>query len=125
MGGASVPHSRGLPRSRQRAGYNAGRSTIYASREEACMPRPSWYDDDDDESEDGVDADKSKSQVKRELLALDPLTEELMDLPDKQQNSLGLSDELLAALRIARSLKRGARKRKPSYSLLWTAWPPE
>lgn len=80
------------------------------------MARPSWYDDDDDENEDGVDADKSKSQVKRELLALDPLTEELMNLPDKQQSSLGLSDELLAALRIARGLKRGALKRQLRYA---------
>lgn len=80
------------------------------------MPRPSWYDDDDDESEDGVDAVKSKSQLKRELLALDPLTEELMDLPDKQQSRLGLSDELLAALRTARGLKRGARKRQLRYA---------
>ena len=80
------------------------------------MPRPSWYDDDDDESEDGVDADKSKSQIKRELLALDPLTEELMSLSDKQQSSLGLSDELLAALRTARGLKRGARKRQLRYA---------
>ncbi len=84
------------------------------------MARPSWYDDDDDESEDGLEdgvgAEKSKSQIKRELLALDPLTEELMDLPDKQLNSLGLSDNLLAALRTARSLKRGALKRQLRYA---------
>ena len=81
------------------------------------MGRPSWYKDDDDDDleagrEDGVEADKSKSQIKRELLALDPLTEELMALPDKQLNGLGLSDNLLAALRPARALKRGALKRQ-------------
>lgn len=83
------------------------------------MARPSWYDDDDDIEdglEDGVEAEKSKSQIKRELLALDPLTEELMALPDKQLNSLGLSDNLLAALRTARSLKRGALKRQLRYA---------
>lgn len=76
------------------------------------MARP-WHDDeDDDEREDGVDADKSKSQIKRDLLALDPLTEELLDLPERQLLGLALSEELLAALRIARGLKRGARKRQ-------------
>jgi len=84
------------------------------------MARPSWYDDDDDDDEDGLEdgaeAEKSKSQIKRELLALDPLTEELMELPDRQLNSLGLSDNLLAALRTARNLKRGALKRQLRYA---------
>ncbi len=84
------------------------------------MARPSWYDDEDDELEggleDGTPEDKSKSQVKRELLALDPLTEELVALPDKQLNSLGLSDNLLAALHTARGLKRGALKRQLRYA---------
>ena len=76
------------------------------------MARP-WHDDDEDaELDDGVEADKSKSQVKRELLALDPLTEELLDLPERQLLALALSEELLSALRIARGLKRGARKRQ-------------
>jgi ribosome-associated protein len=77
------------------------------------MARP-WHDDDedDDQLEDGVEAEKSKSQIKRELLALDPLTEELLELPERQLLSLALSEELLAALRIARGLKRGARKRQ-------------
>ncbi|MCC6710344.1 MAG: DUF615 domain-containing protein [Gammaproteobacteria bacterium] len=84
------------------------------------MARLPWYDDEDDELddglEDGVEPEKSKSQVKRELLALDPLTEELMDLPDKQLNSLGLSEKLLTALRTARNLKRGALKRQLRYA---------
>lgn len=75
------------------------------------MARP-WHDDDedDDELEDGVEAEKSKSQIKRELLALDPLTEELLELPERQLLSLALSEELLAALRIARGLKRPDRR---------------
>lgn len=76
------------------------------------MARP-WHDDEDEnELEDGVEADKSKSQIKRELLALDPLTEELLELPARQLLTLGLSEELLAALHIASGLKRGARKRQ-------------
>ncbi len=84
-----------------------------ASRETAPMARP-WHDDDEDDDEllDGVDAEKSKSQIKRELLALDPLTEELLTLPERQLLMLALSEELLNALRIARGLKRGARKRQ-------------
>jgi ribosome-associated protein len=87
------------------------------------MARPSRYDHDDDEDDalemddaDGIDAPKSKSQVKRDLLALDPLTEELMGLPDRQLNSLGLSDKLVTALRAARALKRGALKRQLRYA---------
>lgn len=77
------------------------------------MARP-WHDDDDDddEADDGSPAEKSKSQIKRDLLALDPLTEELLELPERQLLALALSEELLAALRIARGLKRGARKRQ-------------
>ncbi len=77
------------------------------------MARP-WHDDDEDDDEllDGFDAQKSTSQIKRELLALDPLTEELLTLPERQLLTLALSEELLNALRIARGLKRGARKRQ-------------
>ena len=85
------------------------------------MARPSWTDDDEDDDleedlEDGLPDEKSKSQIKRELLALDPLTEELMNLPDKQLATLDLSDTLLAALRTARNLKRGALKRQLRYA---------
>ncbi len=84
------------------------------------MARPSWYKDDDDEIEggraDGVEVEKSKSQIKRELLALDPLTEELMNMPGRQLAGLGLSEGLMAALRTARSLKRGALKRQLRYA---------
>jgi ribosome-associated protein len=86
------------------------------------MARLPWYDDDDDDDdseaglEDGVDAEKSKSQIKRELLALDPLTEELMGMPDRQLAALGLSEGLMAALRTARGLKRGALKRQLRYA---------
>jgi ribosome-associated protein len=75
------------------------------------MARP-WHDDDDDELDDGSPAEKSKSQLKRDLLALDPLTEELLELPERQLLALALGEELLAALRIARGLKRGARQRQ-------------
>ena len=78
------------------------------------MYRP-WHQDDD-ELEEGVAAGKSKSQIKRELLALDPLVEELLDLPDKRLADLDLSETLHSALRAARGLKRGALKRQLRYA---------
>ena len=84
------------------------------------MARLPWHDDDDDEIEAGLEAGaeeaKSKSQIKRELLALDPLTEELMGMPDRQLTGLGLSENLMTALRIARGLKRGSLKRQLRYA---------
>lgn len=86
----------------------------------ARFPRRDDDDEDDEAMADDGQArettDKSKSQVKRELLALDPLTEQLLLLPERQLAGLGLSEGLLGALHTARGLKRGALKRQLRYA---------
>jgi ribosome-associated protein len=62
------------------------------------------------------DGDKSKSQRKRELLALDPLVAEIVELSERQFASLPLSEGLAAALRAARPMTRAARKRQLRYA---------
>ena len=56
--------------------------------------------------------EKSKSQIKRELLALQKLGRELVDLPDKALQKLLLSDRTRAAVVHARQLKMGALARQ-------------
>ncbi|MBN2297807.1 MAG: DUF615 domain-containing protein [Deltaproteobacteria bacterium] len=59
---------------------------------------------------------KSKSQVKREMHALEKLGEQLTKLPDGKIKSLGLPEELIEAIRFARTIMtRGAGKRQRQY----------
>ena len=55
---------------------------------------------------------KSKSQLKRELLALRDLGKQLVDLPSSRLQGMQLSPPLLAAVIEAKRFKRGALKRQ-------------
>ena len=72
--------------------------------------------DEDEAATSTDDGDKSKSQRKRELLALDPLVAEIVELSERQFASLPLSEGLAAALRAARPMTRAARKRQLRYA---------
>ena len=65
--------------------------------------------------DDGALTAKSKSQLKREFLALEPLARELVALTDKQLKALALDDNLVAALQAARTMQRGAWQRQLRY----------
>lgn len=56
--------------------------------------------------------EKSKSQVKRELLALKELGKELLKLPTKDLDKLNLSERLYEALLKAQGMQKGALKRQ-------------
>jgi len=59
---------------------------------------------------------KSKSQVKRELHALEKLGEQLTRLPDGKIKGMGLPEELIKAIRFARTITtRSAGKRHRQY----------
>lgn len=62
--------------------------------------------------EDEWEDEKSKSQVKRELLALKDLGKELLKLPVKDLNKLNLSERLYEALLKAQDMQKGALKRQ-------------
>ena len=58
----------------------------------------------------------SKSQRKRDATALQDLGEQLVKLTPAQLNHVPLADELLAAVRLARTItQRGGRKRQLQY----------
>jgi len=61
------------------------------------------------------ETEKSKSQIKRELLALQDLGRELTELPDKYLVKLPLPDPLLIEIREARNMSRGTRQRQLRY----------
>jgi ribosome-associated protein len=59
---------------------------------------------------------KSKSQLKREMLALQSLGEKLVDLSQDQITNIGMPPELQEAVLFARTIKRGeARRRQLQY----------
>lgn len=59
---------------------------------------------------------KSRTQVKKEMLALQKLGEELLQLPDDMLEQLELPPELLDAVVFARTIKKhGARRRQMQY----------
>ncbi len=62
--------------------------------------------------EDDAFLEKSKSQIKRELLALQDLGRTLVDLPDKQLAKIPMSDEMREEILKARGFTRGALKRQ-------------
>jgi len=62
--------------------------------------------------EDEWEDEKSKSEVKRELLALKELGKELLKLPIKDLDKLNLSERLYDALIKAQGMQKGALKRQ-------------
>jgi ribosome-associated protein len=60
--------------------------------------------------------DKSKSERKREVTALQELGERLLEFSQEQLNNLGISQELQEALVLVKTLKsHGARRRQMQY----------
>ena len=62
-----------------------------------------------------ADTEKSKSKIKRELLALQHLGRELAELPEKYLIQLPLDEALREEIRDARAMSRGARLRQLRY----------
>ncbi len=62
--------------------------------------------------DDEWEFEKSKSQIKRELLALKDLGKELLKLPIKDLDKLNLSERLYEALVKAQGMTKGALKRQ-------------
>ena len=65
--------------------------------------------------EEPEQTEKSKSKIKRELLALQETGRELAELPEKQLLKIPLSEALLEAIRETRGLKKSARQRQLRY----------
>jgi len=61
---------------------------------------------------DEFEDEKSKSQIKRELLALKEIGKTLLELPSKDLAKLNLSERLYEALIKAQTMTHGARKRE-------------
>ena len=55
---------------------------------------------------------KSKSQVKREMLALQALGEQLVELPSGQINKIEMPEDLREAVLFAKSLKKNETRRR-------------
>jgi len=62
--------------------------------------------------EDEWEDEKSKSEIKRELLALKELGKDLLKLPVKDLDKLNLSERLYEALLKAQDMQKGALKRQ-------------
>lgn len=67
--------------------------------------------------DDGFDSEqKSKSQLKREMISVQDLGEELVELPIRLLQRFDLPESLLDAIEMARGMNsRGARKRQLQY----------
>ena len=59
--------------------------------------------------------EKSKSEIKRELLALQDLGKTLVDLTEKQLEKIPLDEKIRDQVLAARSMQRGALKRQSQY----------
>jgi len=59
--------------------------------------------------------EKSKSQIKRELLELRHLGKELVELPDKDLDKIPMSDRLREQINKANGMSKGALKRQLGY----------
>lgn len=71
---------------------------------------------DETQQADAIDDRPSKSQVKRDMLALQTLGEELVALSDERLASLDLPEELRDAVREAKRIsKHGAQRRQLQY----------
>ena len=83
------------------------------------LENPAMRDDDFEDEDWGEPATlppPSKSQRKRDATALQDLGEQLVKLTPAQLNRIPLSEELLAAVRLAQAItQRGGRKRQLQY----------
>jgi ribosome-associated protein len=70
---------------------------------------------DPNRPEPRADGDKSKTQIKREVLELKGLGKEIVGLPEKILQKLPLSESFLEAILAARSMNRGALQRQLRY----------
>jgi ribosome-associated protein len=70
---------------------------------------------DPNRPEPRAEGDKSKTQIKREVLELKDLGREIVGLPEKLLQKLPLSEDMLDAVLEARSMSRGALQRQLRY----------
>ncbi len=71
---------------------------------------------DDADQFEAYDTPPSKSQLKRDALALQALGAQLLELPESDWAALGLPETLIAALRDGKRIRtHGARKRQLQY----------
>jgi ribosome-associated protein len=74
------------------------------------------YEHQDDENwPEDWENEKSKSQVKRELLALRELGKQLISLPKRDLDKLGLPEDIYDAVLKAQSMSKGALKRQTGF----------
>lgn len=73
-----------------------------------------WYRDDSEGSEEGP-LEKSKTQVKKEMHALQKLGEDMMQLNKEQLATIPLPDNLRMAIEQAQGMKKEARRRQLQY----------
>lgn len=72
-------------------------------------------DNDLDSSDEFESEEKSKSQVKRELLALQDLGKILISLSEKQLERIPLDEKIRQQVMAAKTMQRGALKRQIQY----------
>src|SRR5687767_8921130 len=70
---------------------------------------------DPNRPEPRAEGDKSKTQIKREVLELKDLGKEIVGLPEKILQKLPLSESFFEAILAARSMNRGALQRQLRY----------
>jgi ribosome-associated protein len=70
---------------------------------------------DPNNPEPRAEGDKSKTQIKREVLELKDLGKQLVELPEKMLQKVPLSESMLDAVLEARRLSRGALQRQLRY----------
>jgi ribosome-associated protein len=70
---------------------------------------------DPNRPEPRAEDDKSKSQIKREVLELKDLGKQIVELPEKILQKVPLSESMLEAVLEARKLSRGALQRQLRY----------
>lgn len=66
-------------------------------------------------NEENIPEEKSKSQVKRELLALQDLGKTLINLSEKQLAKIEMEDKVRQQVLAAKTMQRGALKRQIQY----------
>jgi ribosome-associated protein len=75
-----------------------------------CPTKP-----DPNQPEPRAEGDKSKTQIKREVLELKDLGKQLVELPEKALQKLPLSEDFLEAVLKAKGFSRGALQRQLRY----------
>lgn len=76
------------------------------------MAKKHTFDDAQIENEMDIDTPQSKTAVKKAMLELQALGEELLALSPKKLKLLPLSDQLLAAMELAHKIKKGDTRRR-------------